>query len=92
MFDDKDDSAVITRKSIINGKAKVMLVFHHEDDGLWEFTDGEDFAEEEAAVVALSEMVQLDSTLQELSDLPVGCGAFRDDEGSHWKWFVIEDE
>ena len=33
---------VITTKEIINKTKKVALVFHDEEDGIWEFLDGED--------------------------------------------------
>ena len=35
-------------------------------------------------------MEQIDSYIVELCDLPLGCGAFRDDETQPWKWFEIE--
>ena len=90
MFDLDDNTAVITTKNIITKKKRVVLVFHDKEDGLWEFLDGEDVNEDEAAVVSISEITKLDPTILELSDLPLGCGAFRNDESQPWKWFIIE--
>lgn len=57
---------------------------------MWEFLGGEDVSEESAAIISISEMEQIDSSIGELCDLPLGCGAFRDDETQPWKWFEIE--
>lgn len=67
---------VITTVDIINKKKKVVLVFHDKEDGMWEFLDGEDVSEESAAIISISEMEQIDSSIGELCDLPLGCGAF----------------
>lgn len=90
MFDIDENTMVITTVDIINKKKKVVLVFHDKEDGMWEFLDGEDVSEESAAIISISEMEQIDSSIGELCDLPLGCGAFRDDETQPWKWFEIE--
>lgn len=69
----------------------MVLVFHDKEDDVWQFLDGEDVREENAALVSISEMVQLDPSICELWDLPLGWGAFRDDETQPWKWFEIEN-
>ena len=84
------NTMVITTVDIINKKKKVVLVFHDKEDEMWEFLDGEDVSEESAAIISISEMEQIDSSIGELCDLPLGCGAFRDDETQPWKWFEIE--
>lgn len=91
MFDLDENIMVITTRDIINQKKKVVLVFHDKEDDVWQFLDGEDVREENAALVSISEMVQLDPSICELWDLPLGWGAFRDDETQPWKWFEIEN-
>lgn len=90
MFDIDENTMVITTVDIINKKKKVVLVFHDKEDEMWEFLDGEDVGEESAAIISISEMEQIDSSIGELCDLPLGYGAFRDDETQPWKWFEIE--
>ena len=90
MFDIDENTMVITTMNIINKKKKVVLVFHDREDEIWQFLDGEDVSEENAAIVSIAEMEQLDPSICELCDLPLGYGAFRDEETQQWKWFEIE--
>ena len=50
----------------------------------------EDVSVENAAIVSIAEIEQLDSSICELCDLPLEYGAFRDEETQQWKWFEIE--
>ena len=81
---------VITTKEIINKTKKVALVFHDEEDGIWEFLDGEDVSEDKAAIISISEMGEIDPSIKELLELPRGFGAIRNDENETWKWFKIK--
>ena len=66
MFDIDENTMVITTVDIINKKKKVVLVFHDKEDEMWEFLDGEDVGEESAAIISISEMEQIDSSIGEL--------------------------
>ena len=61
-----------------------MLVFHDEDDGMWEFLDGDDVNEEEVMIVSLLEIVQIDLTVNQIANLPLGWIAYREDVYSEW--------
>ncbi|MGB4093323.1 MAG: hypothetical protein WBK46_15500 [Ruminococcus flavefaciens] len=91
IFLEDENTAVITTKAVIMNERPIVLVFHDKDDGMWEFLDGEDVNEENAAVVSLSEILELDKSLNELAELPIGFGAFRDDKDQDWNWFEIKD-
>ena len=66
-LDDKNTMA-ITTKGIVSGQRDILLVSHDEDDGMWEFLDGEDVSEENALIVSMSEMVQIDESINKLYD------------------------
>ena len=83
-FIDEKNTMVITTKKIINKEKSILLVSHDEDDGMWEFLDGDDVKEEDAIVVSLFEMVHLDSTVNQIADLPLGWIAYRDNIHSKW--------
>lgn len=60
-------------------------VFHDSDDGMWQFLDSsEDITENDAVIVGLKEIVDLDKTINELHTLPLGWSAYRDDKNSNW--------
>ena len=82
-LDDKNTMA-ITTKRIVSGQGEILLVSHDEDDGMWEFLDGEDVCEENALVVSMSEMVQIDESINKLYDLPLGWVAYRENKTTEW--------
>jgi len=90
-FLEDENTAVITTKTIIKRQKPIVLVFHDKDDGMWEFLDGEDVNEENATIVSLSEILEIDNSLNGLAELPIGFGAFRDGEDKDWNWFEIKD-
>ena len=71
-FDQSRDCAVITTKEIISRERPILFVSHDEDDHGWQFLTGGTVRREDAAVVALHEIVQLDPTVLALADLPPG--------------------
>jgi hypothetical protein len=90
-FEDPPDLAVITLKKIIWEGDWIQTVTHDADDGGWQFLDNDQRSrkESDAAMVCLSEIVDLDPTIIELADLPLGWHAWRSSKDSPWhrqKW------
>lgn len=83
-FLEDKNTMVITTKDIIEKKKEIVLVSHDEDDGMWEFLDGADVAEENAAIISLTELVNIDASVNEVSDLPLGWIAYRENKEAHW--------
>jgi hypothetical protein len=84
-FNEPENTAVITTDDIMNGLRPILRVSHDADDGCWQFLDGLPVDIGKAKVVALSEIVQLDPTLLEVADLPLGWVAERNDESGSWR-------
>lgn len=76
-FEGSRDDEAITLLRILRGEAPLRLVTHDDDDGSWQFLDGEHVTEDDAAVIALAEMTAFDPTLLTLADLPPGWHAWR---------------
>jgi hypothetical protein len=83
-FTDPENTAVISTVGVINRHEAVCLVCHDED-GSWQFLDGEPFTVAEAMVVSLKEVVTFDHSLLELADLPSGWQAARESALSTWQ-------
>ena len=83
-FLDAKNTMAITTKRIVSGKSDILLVSHDEDDGMWEFLDGEDVCEDNALVVSMYEMVQIDESINKLYDLPLGWVAHRKSKTADW--------
>ena len=83
-FSEDKNTMVITTKNIINNVNDIVLVFHDEDDGIWEFLDGEIIDKESAAIVSLFEIVKLDNSVNDLCGLPLGGRAYRNSKNEEW--------
>jgi hypothetical protein len=84
-FPDPIDAPVITLERILRGESAVLLATHDEDDGWWQFLDGEQVFEEDGVIVKLGEILQFDPSLAELADLPVGWHAWRPGPADPWQ-------
>jgi hypothetical protein len=78
--------ATITLRSIVERGQPILFVSHDSDDGYWQFMDGGDeFRVEDAMVIALKEVVEIDESVIELADLPLGWFAHRGSRNEPWK-------
>jgi hypothetical protein len=80
-FADPENLMVFTLNRIMNGESPILLVCHDEDDGGWQFLDGAEVVIKESALVCLHHIVELDPSLVELADLPIGWSANRSSPG-----------
>lgn len=86
-FDQPQNCATLVSKSILAGRAPILLVCHDEDDHGWQFLDGVSEDIEDIAIVGLAHILDLDSTMADHANLPPGYQASRKSEMSEW---VIE--
>jgi len=84
-FDQPPNCAVVTVKPIISGELPILFVSHEEDDHGWQFLSGDLVSKEDASVVALREIVELDPSILKLADLPVGWVATRRSANAGWE-------
>tara|TARA_R110002072_G_scaffold36858_18_gene108282 strand:+ start:7411 stop:7707 length:297 start_codon:yes stop_codon:yes gene_type:complete len=83
-FADPENTAVFTTRQVVEGLSPILLVTHDEDDGAWQFLFGTTDDLGDSRVVGLRAIVELDSSLVELADLPMGWAARR--EGPEHSW------
>jgi hypothetical protein len=84
-FSDPPNMAVFIDKRIVEKSAWIYYVGHDADDGAWQFHGPDGFADEEnAKVVSLKTVVQMDSSVKQLADLPLGWCAWRDAPEANW--------
>jgi hypothetical protein len=86
-FSDAPNVAVIANTLIINRREWIAYVSHDEDDGAWQFhtADRNPPQESDVALVSLRNIVELDPTVSELADLPLGWHAWRDSPTAEWR-------
>ncbi len=85
-FADPENVSVIALRDITDGKTVILLVSHDEEDGMWQFLDGRDNPDpDEAILVCLKHVFELDPSVGELADLPCGWRAWRDSADRPWQ-------
>ncbi len=86
-FNEPENVAVLTCVHILEDNHDICYVSHDEEDGAWQFLCGKTHDISEGRVVALKEIFDMDSSVGELSSMPFGYEAERDDRFSPWKGF-----
>jgi hypothetical protein len=83
--------AAFCTKPVVEGTHPILIVVHDEDDD-WQFLCGTTTEAEEAELVGLGCVVDLDPKIVELADLPRGWCATRDSVGQPWERSPMEPE
>jgi hypothetical protein len=81
---------VFTTRQIVERAEPILHVTHDSDDDAWQFL-GREAREEDAKIIALHEVVELDLSVLQLADLPPGWHAWRDSIDSPWEREAIDD-
>jgi hypothetical protein len=84
MIDDRLNVAVLTTNSVLAGRP-ILHVSHDEEDGAWQFHTGETISVEDARIVSLKRIIDLDPSVLSLADLPLGWVATRSEIDTAWQ-------
>jgi len=68
----------------MNRHSPILYVSHDSDDGMWQFLDGEEVIELDARILGLKELIDIDPSLVQLADLPIGWTAWRETKFNRW--------
>ncbi|MEI7595745.1 MAG: DUF2185 domain-containing protein [Bacteroidota bacterium] len=85
-FEDTLNTAVITTKFVVKDKKEITYVTHDADDGAWQFFSSDDFDnyEDVAMILSLEEIINIDRTVLEIANLPLGYFATRKTSKDRW--------
>jgi len=86
VFPDSLNTAVFTTKFIVRDKKEITYVSHDFEDGSWQFFSDDNFDnyEEIAVILSLDEIIQIDKSVLEIADLPLGFVATRKSRTDSW--------
>lgn len=84
-FAESLNTAVFATKYILERKSPILYVYHYEEDGAWQFSGKEKCEDSDYRIISLEEMINIDNSILELADLPLGGEAYREDGYSKWK-------
>lgn len=77
------DAGVFTTRQVLESTQPIRDVYH-DHDGDWQFLCGTTLDSSDLKLVCFGCMVEQDSSLLELSDLPTGWCAYRESPDSPW--------
>ena len=83
-FDQPPNCAVFSLRQIVFGGEPILRVSHDEDDHGWQFLSHGDAMIEDAVVVCLQEIVDMDPSVLEVADMLPGWRATRQRFGEPW--------
>jgi len=84
-FSEDLNTAVITTKYVLENRSPILFVFHFED-GFWQFSGAEEnLSNEDYKLVSLDEIITLDPSVLQVSDLQYEKKAYRENTSSNWK-------
>ena len=86
VFPDSLNTAVFTTKFVVHDRKEITYISHDFEDGSWEFYSDDNFDNYEDIVLILSldEIIQLDISVLEVADLPLGFVATRKSKAEDW--------
>ncbi|MFL5539442.1 MAG: hypothetical protein ACJ8J0_10645 [Longimicrobiaceae bacterium] len=83
-FDQGPNVAAFTTRRVAFSGAPILMVLHYSEDHSWAFMDGGEAGDADLAIISMAQVVQHDSTVREVADLPPGWVATRRRVGDAW--------
>jgi len=84
-FDQARNVACVTQKQVVNDDLPILYVIHDVEDQDWMFLTGGEFESEDALIVSMAQIVELDPTLLQIASMPPGYSATRAQIGGDWE-------
>ena len=83
-FTNPPNTAVFTTVHVLERRLPITLVTHDAEDGAWQFLCGTTNDDADGRIVGLATVLDLDPTVAQLADLPLGWRAQRGRPGDPW--------
>ncbi|WP_293942801.1 MULTISPECIES: hypothetical protein [unclassified Sphingobacterium] len=83
-FSDANE-AVLTTSFVLNKTDQITRVYHHLEDGMWEFISDRAVEESDYTVISMEEILNIDGELLSLSDMEPGFFAYRKEPSGTFK-------
>lgn len=83
-FHDAPNTATLVCCHVMNRERPILFASHDEEDGMWQFLCGGSHKTEDAHLIALHEVFELDNSIGALAEMPCGCCAERKNLEDKW--------
>lgn len=82
-FADAPNTACFICRHVLD-ENKPILYVSHDEDGYWQFLCGKNHNEEDARIISLAEILNIDESMSDLAELDYGEYAEAENETSDW--------
>ncbi len=87
-FAEPESTACFTCDHVFNRQREILYAVHDGEDGAWQFMCGEsDHTESNGKLITLKQATEIDETINDLFEMPLGVGAERGSVKEKWKPF-----
>lgn len=90
-FPQPRNEAVFTTVHVVRHGAAIVFAARFEEDGGWQFLSADPFTMQDALLVGLSEVYEIDPSVGLLADLPPGWAAERSSASTPWRRYQRPD-
>jgi hypothetical protein len=88
-FEDPENTACIVCNHVLS-KERPILYVAHDEEADWQFLCGQDdHTEENAKIISLKQVTELDQTVNDLYEMPIKVGAERKTVKDKWQPFKL---
>ncbi|WP_053978593.1 immunity protein Imm33 domain-containing protein [Mangrovimonas xylaniphaga] len=88
LFNESENVACIVCDHVLNRTRDILFVTHDLDDGQWSFLcGGEDHEMRNYKLISLKQVIEIDESVNDLYEMPLGFGADRKKIGAKWEPF-----
>lgn len=90
-FTDPPNTACFTCRHVIQDGMPILSVTH-DHDGTWQFLCGQPHTGADANIISLKQATEIDPSVNELYELPIGVGADRAAKDAEWILYKLTFE
>jgi hypothetical protein len=78
------NTVIISQRLVVEKKKPILYVYHDASDQ-WQFLASEDKQMDEVIFLSLEDIISIDNSIKQISDLPKGWRAWRETKDQSWK-------
>jgi hypothetical protein len=91
-FKEAENTACFVCDHVLSKHRPILYVAHDKEDGSWQFLCGQDdHTEANAKIISLKQATEIDTTINDLYEMPLGVGAERKSRKDKWVPFRLQD-
>ncbi len=91
-FKEAENTACFVCDHVLSKQRPILYVAHDKEDGSWQFLCGQDdHTEASAKIIFLKNATVIDTTINDLDEMPLGVGAERKSTKDKWVPFRQQD-